>query len=184
MKRLYALSVFFSLILFPIYVLSQNQPPTGIPQPAIGYNDWYRGGNLGNNSQPNIIGTFWGSPMYFYTNGTAGDYTNIRMKINPSFTGAGAGNQYNINGYTWAAGVNTSGYVGIGQNDPLVNNQNLHLWTNKGPFSLLHLNGENYHHVQELGYRPWMKAGTTITSNNDLMYVGHRKNGDGVSENI
>jgi hypothetical protein len=174
---------------------SQNQAPSGIPHPAIGYNDWFRGGNLGMTllNSPNIIGTFWPSPMYFYTNGTAGSNTNIRMKINPTFTGAGGTNQYTINGFGWNTApvgwplpilpVNTSGYVGIGSNDLLPSNGG-HIWTDKGPFSLLHLNGENFAHVQEVGYRPWMKIGMTVTSNDDLMYVGHKIHQDqfGVNE--
>lgn len=78
--------------------------------------------------------------------------------------------QYPINGFGWAEGVNTSGYVGIGENDNLFGGQQI--WTNKGPFSMLHLNGNNSGgSVQELGYRPWMKIGMTVTSNSDMMLL-------------
>jgi len=112
--------------------------------------------------------------MFFNTN------SMIREKINGSYA---AGTQYTINTWTWANGVNTGGYVGIGSNDLLPDIQH-HLWTDKGPFSLLHLNGDNFGHVQELGYRPWMKIGMTITSNDDLMYVGHKKISDDITDAV
>lgn len=96
-------------------------------------------------------------PLWFKTNGA------VRARINNTLTPSGTTAQYTINGFGWSQGVNTSGYVGIGQN---LNN----VWSNKGPFSMLHLNGEGTF-VQELGYRPWMKTGISITSNNDFMYL-------------
>src|SRR6056297_3642385 len=48
-----------------------------------------------------------------------------------------------------------------------------------GPFSMLHLNGDNSgSNPQQLGWRPWMKYGMTVTSNKDLMYVGHLDRGN------
>lgn len=46
-----------------------QQTPTGTPQPSVNYNDWFRGGNSGNNLSPNIFGTNWNSPIYTVTNG-------------------------------------------------------------------------------------------------------------------
>ena len=58
--------------------------------------------------------------------------------------------------------VPTNGYVGIGPNT-------LNLWSTKGPFSLLHLNGGSVPGpVQDLGYRPWMQTGVSFTDFNVL----------------
>lgn len=47
-----------------------------------------------------------------------------------------------------------------------------------GPFSMLHLNGDNAGTTpQQLGWRPWMHYGMTVTSNKDLMYIGHLDRG-------
>ena len=79
---------------------------------------------------------------------------------------------YAINGYLG----NKSGYMLLGHNQgfsaPLFNVQ-----SNNGAFSLLHLNGRDGTFVQEGGFRPWMKAGVTLTDNNDLSYIGLRKVG-------
>ena len=189
MKNINAILIFLGLILLPVLGFCQNQPPTGAANGNANYNDWFRGGNVGlvNGTTPNKIGSFWNSPMYFYTNGNPNnqnDNTNLRMKINPTFTGAGGTNQYPINGYGWAQNVNTSGYVGIGTNDPVPGGAGL-LWTNKGPFSMLHLNGDNINwSVQETGYRPWMKIGMTVTAGRDLMYVGNRSIAPDITESV
>jgi hypothetical protein len=66
----------------------------------------------------------------------------------------------------------------------LTNNPNGQSWGNGqqpfnaqnfGAYSLLHLMGDDSPNIQEGGYRHWMRTGITFTSNNDLMYVGHRK---------
>lgn len=78
-----------------------------------------------------------------------------------------------ING---ATGVNTSGYVGIGLNttgNAFPNG----IWTDEGPFSLLHLNGPDGGlgaWNANLGYRTWMKTGITFSGHEDLAYVGLR----------
>ena len=139
---------------------------------------WQVDGNnnaqLGGSLAPSI-GTNQNRPILFETNSTS------RVKVNQTYTSTA--NQYTINGFGWNPGnptlhVNTSGYVGIGEN---TNN----LWSNKGPFSLLHLNGNNPSGVyQEIGYRPWMKIGMTVTSNSDLMYLGHRANAFDVTDAV
>ncbi|HNW69920.1 MAG TPA: hypothetical protein PKI01_05930 [Bacteroidales bacterium] len=171
------LCILFALT-FNVEITSAQQNPTGSPIANVNYNDWYKGGNIGNATKPNIFGTFWNSPIYTYTNST------MRMKINGAFAASGPNTQYTINGFNWNSGVNTTGYVGIGMNDPILTNSPLLVWTTKGPFSLLHLNGDNYQHVQELGYRPWMKIGMTVTSNDDLMYVGHKRVSNDVTDAV
>jgi len=54
----------------------------------------------------------------------------------------------------------------------------------RGPFSLLHLNGNtnNPANVQEFGYRVWMRTGITFTDNGDRAYVGYRAGGIDVSD--
>ena len=51
------------------------------------------------------------------------------------------------------------------------------LLNQQGAYSLLHLNGRDGTFVQEGGFRPWMKAGVTLTDNNDLSYIGLRRVG-------
>lgn len=63
---------------------------------------------------------------------------------------------------------------------------NSNIYTNKGAFSLLHLNGPVTgstaltNQYQEFGYRPWMKTGVTFTDNRDLSYMGLRQVGTGL----
>lgn len=150
-------------------VLAQ-QPPT-----SIGASDpnntlyWSRTGNNPFLSQNNIFGTLWNSPIYTRSNSAN------RMKLNGNFGATGVTAQYALNGYGWTQNVNTSGYLLIGQDVPLQTNFQS-IYTSKGAFSLLHLNGSGTQ-VQELGYRPWMQTGITLTGNNDLSYFGLRQIG-------
>jgi hypothetical protein len=141
-----------------------NQPPNG------GQNDpnfWARSGNLGTGGNiNNIFGTKWNSPIYTVTGSF--NAQSYRMKVNGVFTGP---TQYSINGFT--TGVNTTGYVLIGQNNNSMSD-GLSIYQNKGAFSLLHLNGPGTVY-QEYGYRPWMQTGITLTGNKDLSYFGLRK---------
>jgi hypothetical protein len=150
-------NLFISLfiIIFAVQLKSQNQQPFISPNTTQPY--WRMGTN--NNTVLNNTLGFAGAntnPLYIVTREL------VRMKVNSTYIQP---NQYPINGFTWPA-VNTSGYVGIGENTA-------NLWSNKGPFSLLHLNGPGTA-AQEFGYRPWMQTGITFTSNDDLMYIGHR----------
>lgn len=43
----------------------------------------------------------------------------------------------------------------------------------KGPFSLLHLAGDD-HNAQQASYRPWMNVGVNFTDNNDQDYIGQK----------
>lgn len=151
--------------------INAQQPPTGSANSTITpWNPnnssyaWFRGGNLpgGGAGTNNIFGTMWNSPIYTVTNGIN------RMKLNGTFGGA---TQYTINGFTFAGGVNTSGYLLLGENNntPMGNP----LFSSKGAFSLLHLNGPGSF-VQEGGYRPWMKTGVMFTANNDAGWIGLR----------
>jgi hypothetical protein len=166
-------------ILFISGTLEAQQIPTGSPVPS-GYTTaqqaasaWYRGGNNPGNTAVtnNILGTEWNSPIYFTTAGTTSAF--YRMKLNGLFTNNT--NQYPINGFNFSTGINTTGYLLLG-ND--INS----LYSNKGAFSLLHLNGQDntgVGTVQEYGYRPWMKTGITLTGNSDMSYMGLRQLGTG-----
>ncbi|MBL0328260.1 MAG: tail fiber domain-containing protein [Bacteroidetes bacterium] len=123
---------------------------------------WYRGGNNpgGPAGTKNIFGTKWNSPIFTQTAGAS------RMRLNGNTT-------YSVNGYTQPR----NGYLLLGE-DGTATFGNLYGGADRGAFSLLHLNGPGGF-VQELGYRNWMQTGITFTSNNDLMYVGHRKVGAG-----
>jgi len=173
MKKL----IFLLILSATMFVAVAQVAPTGQTNPQQNQY-WSRSGNIYNGSTPvgsNILGfsSDYNSPIYIET------YGLYRMKISSTFSST---TQYSINGFGWANGVNTSGYVGIGANDNVNGGQ---LWTNKGPFSLLHLNGDNNTGwVQEFGYRTWMKTGITITSNDDLMYVGPKKNANDVTDAV
>lgn len=166
-----------SLIIFAFAIIQisfgQNIAPQGT---ASNVADWTRGGNTGGTGSANIIGPSHYMPFYFRVGGT-NLTTDIRMKMNPTFATA---DQYGINGFTRTTGVNTNGYVGIGVNNTMNTWTTDRLWSNLGPFSMLHLNG-NGSFVQELGYRPWMQTGITFTSNSDMAYIGHRAT-DGVED--
>lgn len=121
--------------------------------------NWRVGGNtnaqLGGN--PPNLGTTQNTPLNFITNGVN------RMHINQNRNAA-------IGGVFGGFNVITNGYVGIGPNTG-------NIWTNKGPFSLLHLNGGQvgaFGGVQEFGFRPWMQTGISFTAFNDFAYVGYR----------
>lgn len=92
------------------------------------------------------------NPLLFKTN-------NInRMKLNGNLS-------YTIDGYS--ASRNGNLLIGWQNSSTLYN-------ANSGAYSLLHLNGEGTL-LQEAGYRSWMKAGITLTGNNDLSYIGIRQ---------
>ncbi|TSJ46729.1 tail fiber domain-containing protein [Fluviicola chungangensis] len=128
---------------------------------------WSRAGNTTTGN--NIFGTMWNSPIYTVTGNTFSSGNNYRTKLNGIFSGP---NQYNINGFGWNQGINTTGYMLLGNN---LNN----FYTNMGAFSLLHLNTQSTGSIQEFGFRPWMKTGITLTGNSDLSYMGLRQLGTG-----
>ncbi|MFH0867038.1 MAG: tail fiber domain-containing protein [Bacteroidota bacterium] len=172
-KKIYI--VFFILLIssadFAQQVATGTAPAPFTNVNTLAQTSWYRGGNLGINptnntvNVNNIFGTFWNSPIYTETFGA------YRTKLNGQFTSAAT--QYNINGWDWPD-VNTTGYFLLGQDELVPTGGSI--YTNKGAFAMFHISGGNqqYASIQELGYRPWMKYGTLITSNTDLMYVGHR----------
>lgn len=141
-------------------VYAQTAPQGNPPAPntnARAAAAWYRGGNnlIGNGS--NIFGTLWNSPIYTQTAGVN------RMKLNGNFS-------YLINGYN----TQHNGYLLLGINNNSLAAGGGSIYTNKGAFSMLHLNGTGSVY-QEYGYRPWMDAGITMTANKDLSYIGLRK---------
>ncbi|MDF2436245.1 MAG: Collagen triple helix repeat-containing protein [Bacteroidota bacterium] len=171
---------FLLLIFLLVNSLSFAQPPTGTPvgtvAPSVPNSSmaWFRGGNTiaGTGGSNNIFGTAFNSPIYTITNNI------LREKLNGDFNNT---TQYPINTYTGVAdGVNTSGYLLLGQNSPIQPGGGPPaLYQQLGAFSLLHLNGvqnstTGLGFAQEFGYRPWMKTGITFTGNNDLMYFGIR----------
>jgi hypothetical protein len=96
------------------------------------------------------------NPLYFKTNDV------FRMKLN-------ATTNYSYNGF---AGQR-DGYLLLGatSNDNFSN-------IAKGAASILHLNGRyNSNFQPEVGYRPWMQTGITMTDNDDLSYFGLRRIG-------
>ena len=129
-------------------------------------NYWSKAGNS-NSGTPiqargnNYFGTRWNSPIYTITD------NRLRMKLNGTVS-------YPIDNYP---SINADGYLGLGQSISSLHPNGL--WVDKGPFSLLHLNGtQNSSGVgftQEYGFRPWMQTGITFTGNNDLMYFGIRR---------
>ncbi len=128
---------------------------------------WSRAGNNGNGN--NIFGTKFNSPIYTVSGNGFGAGNTYRMKVNSIFS---PGAQYPINGFNGFSGINTTGYILMGNNTTTGGQS---IYQNKGAFSLLHLNGNDGLFVQEFGFRPWMKTGITFTDNQDLSYFGIRK---------
>lgn len=99
------------------------------------------------------------SPLLFKTNGFN------RMRLNGIQSYSVAGSSQPRSGYLLLGAEMT-----LGADGPLYD---------RGPFSLLHLNGVNGTFVQQFGFRDWMKTGITLTDNNDLSYFGMRQIGTG-----
>lgn len=124
-------------------------------------------------AQSTVVGNGWAAPRYLGFDGTNGANplffrTNAlnRMKVNGNVN-------YTVNGY---AGIR-NGYMLLGADGTsITDGQNI--YTQKGAFSLLHLNGATTSNgYQEFGYRPWMQTGITLTGNRDLSYFGLRQLG-------
>ena len=164
-------------VLVNYYAHAQQPPNFGLGQGSNSIEYWSRAGNLSTNGTNNIFGTKFESPIYTVTGaGYSNTGNTFRSKMNATFTGTI--NQYNINGYSWTQGINTTGYMLIGFNSRL--SSTTKLYDTKGAFSLLHLNGRTADSsIQEFGYRPWMKTGITLTDNKDLSYMGLRQVGTG-----
>ena len=142
-----------------------GSPPT--PLPAFSTAEvrnaanaaWYRGGNSSLNGANNIFGTVAGfnSAIFHQTNGLN------RMQMNGTVSNV-------VNG---GASLPKDGFIGIGSPAGFYNGTG-----GQGPFSLLHLNGQNVvGSPQTFGYRDWMRFGITSTHNQDLMYIGQRATG-------
>jgi hypothetical protein len=120
------------------------------------------------NSDDAVLSTVQNGAMMFATNGIQRLHVNEnRNTVLNAPPGGGVG-----------IGVVSNGYVGIGPNtnsSPFGQHIN-GLWTDKGPYTLLHLNGALDGEVAEdFGFRSWMKTGISFTSNIDFSYIGHRK---------
>jgi len=148
---------------------------TGTTFFSISQLNWQKGGNSVAGGANSSLGTnaAWNAPLFFQTFGAN------RMKLNGNFTAGGASAQYGIDGYTTFGTtnttVNTSGYLLLGASTNFQTQSTQNIYTNKGAFSLLHLNGNSL--IQQNGYRPWMKTGITFTDNQDLSYFGLRQIG-------
>jgi hypothetical protein len=152
----------FLISIIKFYLLAQQSPtntsPGGIgPSGQNNVQFWSRAGNNGQGTNVNnIFGTLWNSGIYTKTN------DQFRMKLNGTVN-------YTVNGFTGQR----DGYLLLGatSSDNYSN-------ANKGAASLLHMNGRYNTGIQpELGYRPWMQTGITMTDNDDLSYFGLRRIG-------
>jgi hypothetical protein len=154
-----------------IYLSLTAQTPIGSPPTPLVANNpnqavthanfaWYRGGNFnvgpaGNN---NIFGTLWNSAIFHQTAGIT------RMQMNGTVSNV-------INN---GASLPKDGFIGIGNPAGFYNGNG----GGQGPFSLLHLNGNNFLGTPQTGgYRNWMQYGITSTHNQDLMFIGQRSTG-------
>jgi Chaperone of endosialidase len=132
------------------FTASAWQAPTVNPQ--VTGPPWIRTGNVAAPNNGNVLGTFFSSPFYLYTDNF------LRMRVNDNFSSS----------VNTLPAIPRNGYIGIGTD--------LNFWSqqNPGPFTLLHLNGPGG--GQQFGYRNWMQTGITLTSNQDLAYIGHKAN--------
>lgn len=120
----------------------------------------------------NLVGTgdYLGSSNNFAVDFRTDDITRMRiMETSPT---------YFVDGYP----IDNSGFVGL-TIDPT-----FHGTTGAGakPYSLLHLNGQwnAPWGPQEGGYRPWMVPGIVFTHNQDIMYVGPKRNGTDMTDAV
>lgn len=151
----------FLIIIIKFYSFAQQSPtntsPAGVgPSGQNNAQFWSRAGNQLVGRTNNIFGTKWNSPIYTITS------DQNRMKLNGIVS-------YPVNGFTGQR----DGYLLLGatSSDNYSN-------ANKGAASLLHMNGRYNTGIQpELGYRPWMQTGITMTDNDDLSYFGLRRIG-------
>jgi hypothetical protein len=99
-----------------------------------------------------------------------------RTKLNGTYTNNA--NQYDIDGYTTFGNtnttVNTSGYLLLGQNAPFQVGGGSIYDSDRGAYSLLHLNGGA--NIQQNGYRPWMKTGITLFGNESTIHLSQINN--------
>lgn len=135
-----------------------GEAPTVNPQvtgPA-----WIRTGNLAAPNNGNVIGTFFSSPFYLYTD------SFLRMRVNDNMTSS----------VNTLPSVARDGYIGIGTDLNFFSQ----VPPNPGPYSLLHLNGPGGGH--QAGYRNWMQTGITLTANGDLAYIGYKANAPDITD--
>ncbi|MBK9285822.1 MAG: tail fiber domain-containing protein [Sphingobacteriaceae bacterium] len=123
---------------------------------------WQKGGNnIAPPPFPPTIGSnaTWNSQIKFITAGID------RAMFNPNVTNV-------INGQP---AIPRNGFLGVG--NPLFFMPPS--FSGTGPFSVLHLNGDNspINGPQQAGYRNWMHYGIVSTHNRDLMFMGQRSNG-------
>ncbi|MBK9286067.1 MAG: tail fiber domain-containing protein [Sphingobacteriaceae bacterium] len=130
--------------------------------PLFSQTNWQKNGNnLNPPGAPPTIGSdiTWNSQIKFITAGID------RAMFNPNVTNI-------INGQP---AIPRNGFLGVG--NPLFFMPPS--FSGTGPFSVLHLNGDNspINGPQQAGYRNWMHYGIVSTHNRDLMFMGQRSNG-------
>ncbi len=125
--------------------------------PGDGFEVGYHATSATTNRQYAELNNHENTGMKFLTNGLQ------RMHINQNRVTT-------INSYSQ---IPSSGYVGIGVNS-------FNVWGDennigRGPYSLLHLNGQTGNSsIEDGAYRPWMRGGVTFTDNVDMGYIGFR----------
>ncbi|MFB0925260.1 MAG: hypothetical protein QMB65_08260, partial [Vicingaceae bacterium] len=121
-------------------------------------NNWRINGNNNTTSGTNFLGTTNNQALDIRTNGIQ------RIHLNEDRT-------QNINGVN----VTSNGFMGLGPNSPGLGHPS-GLWSDLGPFSLLHLNGVTApgDFVFSGGFRNWMRTGITLTDQIDMAYIGLR----------
>jgi hypothetical protein len=126
---------------------------------GINAQHWNELGNTGITPATKFLGTIDNTPIPFRTFNRERMrlYNNVATVITP---GGAPGNTYTNN---------QLGFLGLGVDVNFFSGT-----AAKGPYSLLHLNGNNVFGPQQTGNRSWMRYGLTFTHNNDLMYVGPR----------
>ena len=122
------------LFIVGLPVVAFNQSTNGLVTNNNYNATWFLGWNNTNGA----------NPLFFRTNAIN------RMKLNGNVN-------YTINGY---AGTRNGNMLLGFSNNSMADGQNI--YTQKGAFSLLHINGSGSSY-QEYGYHPWTKTGVTFT---------------------
>ncbi|MBW6481444.1 MAG: tail fiber domain-containing protein [Vicingaceae bacterium] len=150
--------------------LHQTEPTLGLVNTTTKYTDLSTGFNANDGFE---VGYSSSSTIPFSTFAQLRNRENTPMKFfttNRERIHVNADRTVTLDGYN----VPTNGFVGIG--NPSQGGLNPGLWDQRGPFSLLHLNGRTGFNsfVFAGGYRPWMRTGITFSDQIDLGYVGLR----------
>lgn len=119
---------------------------------AIAQTPWVLPGNNSINPSTDYLGTQNNAELVLRTDAL------FRFRLNKTET------------YGSLGGFTTIPANGFG----LLTPNNSFLGSAPGPFSLFHLADGTGDNAQELGYRPWMRVGLSLTGNADQGYLGHK----------